>query len=90
MNEIIKQTPNETAIVKALEAEGITDAYVISQLKDLVENAVTQNNKWDLIKDYPTILKTLQTILKIKDKRFDNWGINLNFFQAPDVRDLKF
>lgn len=90
MTEIIKQDKQEVAIIKALEKEWITDKYIVDQLKHILKNAITQNNKWDEIEDFWVKLKALQTILKIKDKRFDNWGINLNFFQAPDTKNLKF
>lgn len=91
MSEIIKRDDKqEIALVKALTEQWMDDAFIASALKTIATTAITQNNKWDQIEDYNTRLKAIQTILKIKDKSFDRWWVNLNFFQAPDVNNLKY
>jgi hypothetical protein len=32
-------------LLKALEAEGITDTFIVEQLKIIINEAITQNNK---------------------------------------------
>lgn len=88
--ELVKQEQNILPIIKELEAQGLDDPFIVGELKKIATQAITQNNQGDRIDDYNTRLKALQTILKIKDKTFDRSWINLNFFQAPDINNLKY
>lgn len=88
--EVVKKETTEEAMIKALEAQGLSNDFIAEALKVIVTTAVTQNNQGTVIIDYHARLKAIQTILKVKDKRYDNSWVNLNFFQAPSVKDLKY
>ena len=90
VTEVVKKESTEEAMIKALEAQGLSNDFIAEALKVIVTTAVTQNNKGDIIIDYHARLKAIQTILKVKDKRYDNGGVNVNFFQAPSIKDLKY
>ena len=90
MTEIIKQEPKTDPMVLALQELWLDDKFIAKTLKHIATNAITQNNKGDEIEDFHAKLKAIQVMLKIKDKRFDQGWINLNFFNAPSIDNLKY
>ena len=96
MEEIIKQesqpltTAENNAIEKALSEQWLDEKFIAQMLEHIAKSAVTHDNKWNPYEDFPTKLRAIQTLIKIKDKKFDRGWINLNFFQAPDINNLKY
>ena len=90
MQEIIKQETKTDPMVLALKELGLDEEFIAKTLKHIATNAITQNNQWEQIEDFHAKLKAIQVMLKIKDKNYDKSWINLNFFQAPSIKDLKY
>lgn len=94
--ELLKpENKNELWVVTKLEENELIkwywwlDDYLAMKLLYISENALAPDNKWELHIDYKTRLKTLETLLKLKDKNFDKWNwFNINFFASP--KDLKY
>lgn len=85
--------PNETSntpwVITELENNELIkhywslDKYLALKLLDVIENAVAPDNKWELHIDYRTRLRSMETILKSKDKNFWSWWVHVNFFSSP-------
>lgn len=80
---------NEFWVISELEKNiiikqyGSLDTYLSMKLLDVIENAIAPDHKWELHIDYRTRLRSVETILKLKDKNFW-WGwVHLNFFTSP-------
>lgn len=73
-----------STLVKRLEEIWVDEPYIAKQLKDIIDNAMSPDNKGNLHKDYNIILKALQTLIKMKDKSYWWTNVNLNFFKPPE------
>lgn len=54
-----------------LDEKGLTDEYLATQLKYIVENAVTATNKGDIIEDFSTKLRAIAQVHKMKTNQPD-------------------
>lgn len=80
---------DESWVITAIEQHNIIkeywtlDNYLAVKLLEVIETAVAPDNKWVLHTDYRTRLRTMETLLKLKDKNFGwNW-VHVNFFSSP-------
>jgi len=83
------ENSNEDWVITKLEKNrliqeyGSLDDYLSVKLLEVIETAVAPDNKGELHIDYRTRLRSMETILKLKDKNFWGWGIHVNFFSSP-------
>lgn len=83
------ETSNEVWVITELENNalikeyGSLDTYLSHKLLETIESAVAPDNKGELHIDYRTRLRSMETILKLKDKSFWGWWVHVNFFSSP-------
>lgn len=64
---------------------GITDEYLLTRLKEWIEQAVYQWPKWEILTDWKAITKMAELIFKLKWKLKSDTVINIvNPFQKPE------
>lgn len=51
----------KNALVLAMEDVNLNEGYAARLLKHIMENAVTETKKWDIIEDFSTKLSALKT-----------------------------
>lgn len=87
--ELKPETDEKAWVITELEKNEIIkhywslDNYLSIKLLDVIENAEAPDHKWELHTDYRTRLRSLETILKLKEKNFGWNGIHVNFFASP-------
>lgn len=71
-------------IIAALEKAGLNDDYIMSVIKEGIENAVFQGPKGAMLRDWPSIIKLIDKYLKLKKYYKSDTVINvLNAFANP-------
>jgi len=96
MTEIIKAWSNELstdnqltpeeALIAELDDAWLTNQTLAKEAVNVIKNAVTQNNNWDIIEDFKTKWDMLKFIMntKMKKKTWVQVNILNSHFQPPE------
>lgn len=85
-----QEDKSKSKLVKALEDHVVVsswwwtlDDYLAHKLIKIAEEAMAPDNKGEEHIDYRTRLRSIETIIKLTDKNFNNSWVNINFFASP-------
>lgn len=81
-NKSLKEQEQQDALVLAMENIWIDEEYIAKNLKSIIDNAVTETKKWDIIEDFATKLSALKTRHKFRKDTPDVQIQIANIFQT--------
>lgn len=78
------QHEHEDALVVAMRDIWINEEYLAKNLKNIIDNAVTETKKWDIIEDFVTKLSAVKAARKFMKDTPDVQIQIANIFQPWD------
>lgn len=81
-NKSLKEQEQQDALVLAMEELWMDETYIAKNLKHVIDNAVTETKKGDIIEDFATKLSAIKTWHKFKKDTPDVQIQIANIFQT--------